>query len=391
MKISPRIYILSLALFFCLPALFLSPRLCSAQPAGNISDQINVIKAVNHKGAGHVQARKAVSQLQKNDNGALLPILLAMDDANPLASNWLRNAFETIAARSLKNKQSLPEKDFLKFLRQTTHRPTSRRLVFEWLRKVDSAEAEKMVDQFINDPSDELRREIIAKYIAQAEKIEKENPEDKESICTYYQKAILGASDDDQVRKIIKGLKGCGVEIDVQHHYGFLNTWSLIGPFNNKEKVGFAIAYPPEKELNLTATYPSSYSEEIAEVSWKQFKTDDSYGVLDLATQTAPHKGAIDYATTEFFSDRDQPVEFRLATPNAWKLWVNGELLFAREEYHRGTHFDQYRVAGEFKKGKNTILIKICQNEQEQDWAQKWQIQFRVCNPFGMAIHSVQK
>lgn len=307
MKIFRPATILVMALFFA------SPLFCQAQPAKEMSKQIAVIKAVDHDGVGHAQARQAIQQLQQNNNQALLPILYAMDDANPLASNWLRSAFETIASRSLKNKQPLPEEDLLNFLRKTSHRPESRRLAFEWLRKVDSAEAEKMVDFFINDPSDELRRETVAQYIEQAEKIKKVNPEDKKSICAFYQKAILGASDDDQVRKIIAGLKECDIEIDLQHHYGFLNTWNLIGPFNNREKVGFAIAYPPEKELNLSATYPSNYSEEIKEVSWKQHKTDDSYGVLDLATQIAPHKGAINYATTEFISEEDQPVEFRLA------------------------------------------------------------------------------
>jgi len=376
--------------FLAMALSVVSCEFCLAQPIEKISKQIAVIQSVNHQGQGHTQARKAVQQLQQSDSRALLPILIALDDANPLASNWLRNAFESIAARSLKNKKPLPEKELLDFLRKTTHRPASRRLVFEWLRKVGSTEAEAMVELFINDPSDELRRETVSRYIEQAEKIAKQNPEDKKEICAYYRKAILGASDDDQVRKIIKGLKQCGEEIDLQYRYGFINTWNIIGPFNNREGVGFAKVYPPEKEMNLSATYPTDYSEEISKVTWKQYQTDDSYGILDLATQIAPHKGSVDYALTEFNSAEKQPVEFRLSTPNAWKLWVNGKLLFEREEYHRGTFFDQYRIAGELKKGKNTILIKICQNEQKDSWAQKWQIQFRVCNPFGMAIHSLQ-
>lgn len=383
MKISSLCF---LAIALCCVA----PGLCDAQPAGSVSEQIAAIKSVSQRGKGHDQAQQAVLQLQQKDTRVLLPILFALGDANPLAANWLRNAFETVASRALKNNKPLPEKDLLDFVRKTKHHPAARRLAFEWLRKIDSSEAEKMIDFFINDPSDELRRETVALYIAQAEKIAKENPDDKRGPCDFYKKALLGASDDDQVRKIIKGLKQCDIEIDVQHHYGFLNTWHIIGPFNNRERVGFAKVYPPEKEMKLSATYPSTFSEEISKVAWKKYTTDDSYGVLDLAIQIAPHKGAVDYAYTEFISDRNQPVEFRLSTPNAWKLWVNGKLLFEREEYHRGSHFDQYRVSGEFKKGKNTLLLKICQNEQEQSWAQKWQIQFRVCSPSGMAIHSVQ-
>ena len=365
---------------------FASPPCGTAEPQADLPSLFTAIKSVDHEGKGHQRARLAIQELQKQDASALVPILIAMDDANPLASNWLRNAFETIAARTLKQGKPLPEEALLNFLRKTSHRPASRRMVFEWLQKIGSDQAEQMIDMFINDPSDELRREAVGRYIKQAEKIAKESPDDLKSRCDFYRKALLGASDDDQVRKIIKGLKQCGEDIDLQYHYGFLDTWYLIGPFNNKQGVGFAQVYPPEKEINLSAVYEG----QLGEVTWKKYQTDDPYGILDIAKQVAPYKGAVEYAYTEFFSEKGQVVEFRLATPNAWKLWVNGKLLFEREEYHRGTAFDQYRVPGTLKKGKNTILLKICQNEQTQDWAQRWQFQFRVCNPYGMAIHSTK-
>ena len=76
----------------------------------------------------------------------------------------------------------------------------------------------------------------------------------------------------------------------------------------------------------------------------------------------------------------------RLSTPNAWKLWVNGEQIFARDEYHRGTMLDQYRVKTKLKSGPNTILLKVCQNEQTEEWAQTWAFQFRICDRAGIAV-----
>ena len=46
------------------------------------------------------------------------------------------------------------------------------------------------------------------------------------------------------------------------------------------------------------------------------------------------------------------------ATQNAWKIWVNGQSLFSRNEYHRGSMFDQYRVPVLMRAGRNTILLK---------------------------------
>ena len=108
--------------------------------------------------------------------------------------------------------------------------------------------------------------------------------------------------------------------------------------------------------------------------------------MVDLAKALAPHKGAVTYAATEFASATAQTVEVRLGTPNAWKLWVNGQLAFARDECHRGTMLDQYKVPVKLQPGKNTLLLKVCQNEQTEDWAQKWQYQLRICTSAGSAV-----
>ena len=119
--------------------------------------------------------------------------------------------------------------------------------------------------------------------------------------------------------------------------------------------------------------------------------TADDYGIVDLAQTLKPYKGAITYAYTEFDSDVARPVDLRLGSPNAWKIWLNGELIFGRDEYHRGMRLDQYQVPAKLAKGKNRILIKICQNEQEQRWAQRWQFQLRVCDAVGTAVLSTTR
>ncbi len=172
------------------------------------------------------------------------------------------------------------------------------------------------------------------------------------------------------------------MDVDLQKHFGFLTTWKLIGPFDNKDMQGFPIAYPPEKQIDLSAEYDG----QLDRVSWQPIATDDDYGVVDIGKQIENYKGSLMYATTTYNSDRDQTVEFRLGTPNAWKLWVNGELVFQREEYHRSTRMDQYKMPVTLKSGANTILLKVCQNEQTQSWAQDYKFQLRVCDSTGSAV-----
>jgi hypothetical protein len=38
--------------------------------------------------------------------------------------------------------------------------------------------------------------------------------------------------------------------------------------------------------------------------------------------------------------------------------------------------------------GRNTILLKICQDEEKEDWAQSYQFQLRVCDSNGSGVRS---
>jgi hypothetical protein len=44
---------------------------------------------------------------------------------------------------------------------------------------------------------------------------------------------------------------------------------------------------------------------------------------------------------------------------------------------------DQHVGRGKLRTGRNEILVKVCQNEQPEEWAQVWSFQLRVCDPTG--------
>jgi len=359
--------------------------LCATSPRlwadAAVDTALKTIRSVEAKGAGNPAASEATRQLTAGSVENLLPILKAFDGANPLAMNWLRAAFESIAAKTLKAEQKLPNEEFEAFIQDRSNSPEARRLAYDWLVKVDPAVEGRLIPGMLDDPSPEFRREAVALKMAEAAELLKQD--DKEAAKAAYQMALSGAVDDDQVKGIVKPLKELGTEVDLPKHFGFLQSWRLIGPFDNTEFKGFDTVYAPEKELDFSAKYEGKEGE----VAWSEPKTtEDDYGVVDLAKVLAPHKGAVVYAATEFTSDRAQTVQFRLGTPNAWKIWVNGQLLFGRDEYHRGMQIDQYQVTTELKPGKNVVLLKVCQNEQKEDWAQRWQYQVRVCKPSGTAV-----
>lgn len=345
------------------------------------------IKAVAPRGAGHAQAVSAAQALEKSAPDVLPRILTAMNGTNPLVRNWLRGAFEAVASKALDTK-SLPTRELINFFETTTNDPQPRRLAFEWIAKADPGFADKVIPASLSDASSEMRRDAVIHHMGIAKTLF--DAGDKDQAMAAYLQALGGAGDEDQIQELAKVLKELGHEVNFVQHSGFLMNWRLVGPFDNRELKGFDISYPPETEIDFTKDYEGQTDEagQPRQVSWKPFVSDRPDGRFDIAKLVAPHKGAVMYAAAEYVSDSAQPVEFRLATPNAWKLWLNGQLLFAREEYHRGMFFDQYQVRGELKPGKNVLLLKVCQNEQDEDWAQDWTFQFRVCDLTGRALKS---
>lgn len=354
--------------------------------AADRAEQIRTIRAVGAEGRGSKEAARAWNELMKEKGQALPEILAALDGANPIAANYLRGAVEAIAQREVDGGGRLPTAELEKFVCDTKHDPKARRLAFELLAGVDPAASDRIIPGLLNDPSVEFRRDAVARLLVEAPKLLA--AEKKDEAHETLSKALSGARDDDQVQAIKKQLEGLGEKVDLPRHFGFLVGWRLIAPFDNTDKKGLAAVYPPENKIDFAAEYEGKEGKKI---TWVEHTTASDYGIVDLAKTLSPFKGAVAYAATEFQSDKPIPVEFRLGTPNSWKVWLNGELLFAREEYHRGMSLDQYRMRGTLKAGKNVILIKLCQNEQTEDWAQRWQFQFRVCDGTGTAILSADR
>ena len=343
---------------------------------------LKTIRAVGREAQGNREANQAVAELSQQDVSTLPAVLMGFRDANPLAVNYLRGAVEAIADRAIKAGKPLPAESLEKFVRDVEQDARGRRLAFELLTRVDSAAPDRIIPDMLLDPSPEFRRDAVARLITAAEMSLADKNADgaKET----FKKALSGATDDDQVKKIAKQLKEMKEEVDLQKHFGFLTGWRFVGPFDNVGLKGFDVTYPPEEKLDFAAKYAG----QKGEVAWDKVASDHEYGIVNVAKQIAPYKGAVMYLTTEFDSTSARAVEFRLGTPNAWKIWVNGKQLFGRDEYHRGMALDQYRVRGEVKAGANTILLKLCQNEQTDDWAQRYEFQLRVADLSGIGLAS---
>jgi len=358
--------------------LALAPALLGAEP---IETALERIKKVGREGQGNAEAASAWRELARQDPDKLPTILAAFDGADATAANWLRAAVDAIAERELTAGRTLSAAPLEKFVKDTGHDGQARRLAYEWLVRVDATAPARLLPAMLEDPGAELRRDAVAGVLQEGKDLF--NKKDRAAAAAAYGKALFSARDRDQVELAIKQLKALGINIDVPNQYGFVRSWQIIGPFDNTEGKGFDPAYPPEKAIELSAEYEGKKN---AHVRWIEHTSSDPYGIVDFNKTLGKHMGAVAYAYAVVDSPVERPVQVRAGSYNAVKIFLNGKQIFFRDEYHHNMRVDQHIGTGTLRAGKNDILIKVCQNEQKESWAQSWLFQLRLSDALGAAV-----
>lgn len=361
----------------------------TAVGAAELQSLLKTLSRIEGAGNNNPAATKAWDELARTSPQDLPEILAAFDDCTVLGANWLNLAVDTIADRAVGQGTKLPAKALEEFILDRRHNPRARRLAYDLLLRVDPVAEGRLVPMMLNDPGVEFRRDAVAHLMAQADRLFAGKAVEETRLLqqVIYRQTLNAARDDDQIKAIVEKLKKLGVQVDLPRHFGFLMNWKTIGPFDNKGRAGFAVVYPPEKKIDLAAQYAGS----TEDVKWQDYQTTDNYGMVDINQPYGMLKEVLAYAVTDFHSATEQEVELRLGCKNAWKVWLNGELLFQRDEYHRGMRLDQYRLKAKLKQGRNVIMVKLCQNEQMENWTKEWQFQLRVCDATGTAILSTTR
>jgi hypothetical protein len=347
--------------------------------AGGAPADLEAIRRVGSEGAGNEAATAAWKVVAGEAPERMPAILKAMNGANPLAQNWLRAAVETVADRA-RVEGKVPAAELGELVKDTTNDAAPRLLAFELLMRDAPKAAAELRPGLLNDPAAELRLFAVAELLEAGQALKGKG--DKAGAVRAFRQALDGARDEEQINALAKGLREMGEKVDLPGHFGFLMKWHLIAPFTNVDRGGFDTEFPPEQGVDLKAKYPGKG----AEAAWVPYESKDEYGMIDFNEPFGMLKEVTGYAYTEFDSAEERAAEIRLGCKNGWKVWLNGQLLFGRDEYHRGMKLDQYKLPVTLKKGKNTLLVKCCQNEQTEQWTVEWRFQMRVCDATGTAI-----
>ena len=135
----------------------------------------------------------------------------------------------------------------------------------------------------------------------------------------------------------------------------YIDTWYIIGPFPNPNREMIDYPYPPEARIDTGIDLDARYE------GWKgqpvQWRFRKSKEICILPHD--PRDGAIWYAYSEVYADRDQKRICIFGSDDFGKAWVNGEPVYGSGTTPHPWIPDRAYKPVRFRKGFNPILFKL--------------------------------
>jgi hypothetical protein len=259
-----------------------------------------------------------------------------------------------------------------------------RRLVFGLLDKLEPAFRESWLPTRLDDA--EFRYEAVGLALAAGDGALKDK--DQAAAKAEFRKAFEHARDSAQVTQAAAKLKSLGEPADVIQHLGLVTEWWLVGPFDAPQKTGFAKVFEPEQRENNVDLQAKYAGQGGAEIKWQRHRETDTLGQLNLISVLGATREAVGYGYSELDVSREQTAQLRCGADDNCTVWLNGRKVLAREQWLNGTRFDRFITPIQLTKGRNTLLVKVCQGPLHKDpeVPNNWSLQLRLCDEQGRGI-----
>jgi len=143
---------------------------------------------------------------------------------------------------------------------------------------------------------------------------------------------------------------------------GYVNDVLVLGPFDNERGGGLHVPQPTETSIDLA----SAMRGKERDVRWRENPClQHPLRRLLLHEALRPNKQALAYVATAVLADAPRTVVLRLGSSGAFKLFLNGAEVAARN-VQRPHAADQDRFALPLAAGWNQLLVKS--GVEDQDW-----------------------
>jgi len=161
---------------------------------------------------------------------------------------------------------------------------------------------------------------------------------------------------------------------------GLVPAWYVIGPFDDTEGAILDAVFPPEREIDLSATYQGK----DGPVHW--VKRDAQAGVVGLVELYGEHDytaNTVAHATCRLTCLREQEVAMKLGSDDDIVVWIDDNEVF-RHEGTRGLTRDEDSVPLALGTGVTKILVKVYNR------GGMWGFSMRFVDRQGLPLQRVQ-
>jgi len=164
----------------------------------------------------------------------------------------------------------------------------------------------------------------------------------------------------------------------------YINTWYIIGPWENGGRIDYSNIHPPEFEIDFDAVYTDGKkgnvytSRKVFEdidgtLSWRFTQSDN---IRILPPIQSPDSTF--YAYTELYFEEDTEMLVAIASDDATRVWINGKLTWEElglSSWNIGERFERAL----FRKGTNKILLRLENGPSETLFS------FVICPPAALS------
>lgn len=138
----------------------------------------------------------------------------------------------------------------------------------------------------------------------------------------------------------------------------YLDTWYVIGPWENKSAVDYSVKHPPEFGIDFDATYHDGKFANRPGHPYETLKWEFCQSDQVRCQPPAVYGASTYYAYTDVWFEEARDMLIAVASDDASSVWLNGQLIWQDAGQSAWQLGEGYRKV-HFKKGFNDILVRI--------------------------------
>ena len=182
---------------------------------------------------------------------------------------------------------------------------------------------------------------------------------------------LEGGSPELQPGNVMRASGGDGVPAQ----WMYVNSWYVIGPFPNPNRVNLRRKFAPESVQDLDATYVGKDGKTLRWEFMQARNSDETFwwgGVAKNAAEVVPQNKeeySIFYAYAEVFMDEECDRWISVGSDDRSDVWINDMPVWASSNKLKEWRLDEDYRRVHFKKGRNKILVRIENGHWNLGWS----------------------